>query len=144
MKITSPDIKSIPPEADEFENDDDEDLVINLDDLLFDMPSPDPIHIFTKSEWEAEMPESSDIVPEQVPNTQPSTMTDEKQQPDGIPELVLPWEEQGSAVLVRRNPRFVLASHLNHNLLILLKTSRKRLRRYSCKFLLPASSYQPE
>jgi DNA-binding response OmpR family regulator/REP element-mobilizing transposase RayT len=97
-KITSPDIKSIPPEADEFGNDDDEDLVINLDDLLFDMPSPDPIHIFTKSEWEAEMPESSDIVPEQVPNTQPSTMTDEKQQPDGIPELVLPWEEQGSAI----------------------------------------------
>jgi DNA-binding response OmpR family regulator/REP element-mobilizing transposase RayT len=93
-----PDIKSIPLELDEFENDDDEDLVINLDDLLFDMPSPDPIHIFTKSEWEAEMPESSDIVPEQVPDTQPSIMMDEKQQSGGIPEFVLPWEEQGSAV----------------------------------------------
>jgi hypothetical protein len=53
--------------------------VINLDDLLSEMPPPDPVTIFTKSEWEAEAQDDLVAVPELQTDTQPSIVVDEEQ-----------------------------------------------------------------
>jgi DNA-binding response OmpR family regulator/REP element-mobilizing transposase RayT len=97
------------PEAESIEEDSDEDAdgdlgdgpLINLNDLLAGMPSPDPEVIITPSEWEAAAPDEAPAPapePEPVDAHSPAMPVTEEPPHNGVPELVLPWEEEdGSA-----------------------------------------------
>jgi REP element-mobilizing transposase RayT/CheY-like chemotaxis protein len=94
-------LPKVEPTALASEGGEDEDLnddgpLINLTDLLAEMPPPDPPFAFSKSEWEAAAPDDTAVsLPELQTKMQPPEAPEEIPPQDGLPDLVLPWEEAG-------------------------------------------------
>jgi hypothetical protein len=86
-------------EGGEDEDLDDDGPLINLTDLLAEMPPPDPPFAFSKSEWEAAAPDDTAIsIHEMQTKMQPDEAPEETPPQDGVPDLILPWEEAGGDV----------------------------------------------